>query len=71
MGACWVSLLNPSIFQQAIGESTDYDGVIQANLDLDAVELYEKLAVRDIQDAGGPVARCVSIAPKHKTDTLA
>ncbi len=42
---------NPSIFQQSIGESSDYDEVIHANLDLDAVELYEKLAVRDIQDA--------------------
>jgi transaldolase len=46
---------NPSIFQKAIGESADYDGLIKAILKsqphIDVYDLYEKLAVEDIQMA--------------------
>ncbi len=40
---------NPTIFQQAIGESDDYDAGIRAYMDLEAYDIYEKLAVEDIQ----------------------
>jgi len=42
---------NPSIFQKAIGETSDYDDVILDNKDEDATAIYETLAIRDIQDA--------------------
>jgi transaldolase/glucose-6-phosphate isomerase len=45
---------NPSIFEKAIGEGGDYDERIRTALakgDLDASELYERLAVADIQAA--------------------
>jgi transaldolase len=46
---------NPSIFQKAIGESSDYDELIkkaiEAKPDIDVNALYEKLAVEDIQMA--------------------
>ncbi|MEO1668376.1 MAG: bifunctional transaldolase/phosoglucose isomerase [Chloroflexota bacterium] len=42
---------NPSIFQQAIGETADYDDEIAAHLDNGAHDLYERLAIRDIQEA--------------------
>ena len=45
---------NPSIFEKAIGEGGDYDDRIQAALDqgdLEPTELYERLAIKDIQDA--------------------
>ncbi|HMG32892.1 MAG TPA: bifunctional transaldolase/phosoglucose isomerase [Blastocatellia bacterium] len=44
---------NPSIFEKAIVGSTDYKDFLDASssLGLDAKSLYEKLAVRDIQDA--------------------
>jgi transaldolase / glucose-6-phosphate isomerase len=42
---------NPSIFQKAIGGTTDYDDMIRVHLDADAHDIYEKLAIRDIQDA--------------------
>lgn len=42
---------NPAIFQQAIGESDDYDDAIRELLDLDAEAIYERLAVADIQQA--------------------
>lgn len=42
---------NPTIFQKAIGGSADYDNTILANLDLDAKDLYERLALEDIQHA--------------------
>src|SRR5262252_1923364 len=44
---------NPSIFEKAIVGSTDYKDVLEAqgSSDLDAKSLYEKLAIRDIQDA--------------------
>ncbi|MEM6285211.1 MAG: transaldolase family protein, partial [Chloroflexota bacterium] len=42
---------NPSIFQQAIGDTTDYDDQIAAHLDEDAYTRYERLVIRDIQEA--------------------
>jgi transaldolase len=44
---------NPSIFEKAIAGSRDYDGLLDAALreTRDPVEVYERLAVRDIQDA--------------------
>jgi len=45
---------NPSIFEKAIGEGRDYDAALQALLeqgDLEAGDLYERLAIADIQAA--------------------
>jgi len=42
---------NPAIFQKAIGESDTYDSSITHLLDLDAYNIYEKLAIEDIQRA--------------------
>src|SRR5712675_941265 len=44
---------NPSIFEKAIAGSSDYKDILEApdaRL-LDAQDLYERIAVRDIQDA--------------------
>ncbi len=42
---------NPTIFQNAIGKTTDYDAQIAEHLDADANTIYEALVVRDIQQA--------------------
>jgi transaldolase / glucose-6-phosphate isomerase len=44
---------NPAIFEKAISGSADYAASLTAlgGLNLDAVGLYERLAIRDIQDA--------------------
>lgn len=42
---------NPSIFQKAIGESDDYDAGMMHLLELEPYEIYEKLAIEDIQQA--------------------
>lgn len=42
---------NPSIFQKAIGDSDTYDEAILAILDLEAQDIYESLAIEDIQNA--------------------
>jgi transaldolase / glucose-6-phosphate isomerase len=44
---------NPSIFEKAIVGSTDYEDVIESaeSAALDAKALYEKLAIKDVQDA--------------------
>jgi transaldolase/glucose-6-phosphate isomerase len=45
---------NPSIFEKAIGESSLYDDMLKSlasQPDLDATSRYEKIAIRDIQDA--------------------
>jgi transaldolase/glucose-6-phosphate isomerase len=44
---------NPSIFEKAIVGSTDYEEVIESpeSAALDANALYEKLAIKDVQDA--------------------
>lgn len=42
---------NPSIFQKAIGDSDTYDDDILTMLDLEAQEIYESLAIEDIQNA--------------------
>ena len=46
---------NPSIFQKAIGDSDTYDDDILTMLDLEAQNIYEALAIEDIQNATGPV----------------
>jgi len=42
---------NPSIFQKAIGQSDDYDSVITSLIEFSPEDVYEKLAVEDIQHA--------------------
>jgi transaldolase/glucose-6-phosphate isomerase len=42
---------NPTIFQKAIGGSADYDPAIHLLLDLEPYDIYERLAVDDIQRA--------------------
>jgi transaldolase/glucose-6-phosphate isomerase len=45
---------NPSIFEKAIGGGTDYDSALKAaesEADYDAMSLYERLAIEDIQSA--------------------
>ena len=42
---------NPSIFQKAIGDSDTYDGAVLTMLDLEAKDIYEALAIEDIQNA--------------------
>lgn len=44
---------NPAIFEKAVSSGTAYDAFIRENAasSKDAVDLYEKLAVRDVQDA--------------------
>ena len=42
---------NPSIFQKAIGDSDTYDEAILTILDLEAQDIYESLAIEDIQNA--------------------
>ena len=42
---------NPSIFQKAIGGSNTYDSAIMTMLDMDAPDIYEALAIDDIQNA--------------------
>jgi transaldolase/glucose-6-phosphate isomerase len=44
---------NPAIFEKAIAGSTDYESVIESkeSAGLDAKSLYEKIAVKDVQDA--------------------
>jgi transaldolase len=45
---------NPSIFEKAIGEGDDYDARLRAALgggDFQGIDLYERLAIADIQDA--------------------
>src|SRR5947199_8135796 len=44
---------NPSIFEKAIAGSTDYRDLLDdpASRNFDAQALYERIAVRDIQDA--------------------
>jgi transaldolase / glucose-6-phosphate isomerase len=42
---------NPTIFQKAIGNSDDYDDSMSHLLDLEPEEIYERLAIEDIQHA--------------------
>ena len=45
---------NPSIFEKAIGDSSLYDDILHklaARKDLSTTEIYEQIAIRDIQDA--------------------
>jgi transaldolase / glucose-6-phosphate isomerase len=42
---------NPTIFQKAIGDSDDYNDGMMTLLELDPYQIYEKLAIEDIQAA--------------------
>jgi transaldolase/glucose-6-phosphate isomerase len=42
---------NPTIFQKAIGGSSDYDAGIETMLDLEPYGIFENLAIEDIQNA--------------------
>jgi transaldolase len=42
---------NPTIFARAIGDSDEYDAAISGLLDLEAPDIYEALAIADIQAA--------------------
>ncbi len=42
---------NPAIFQKAIGESDDYDEGMMHLLELEPYDIYERLAIEDIQQA--------------------
>ncbi len=42
---------NPAIFQKAIGESDDYDAGMMHLLELEPYDIYERLALEDIQQA--------------------
>ncbi len=44
---------NPAIFEKAIAGSTDYSDIVEElqKLDIPAMEFYERIAIRDIQDA--------------------
>ena len=45
---------NPAIFEKAIAESSDYDGILKelaSRPELNATTRFEQIAIRDIQDA--------------------
>lgn len=42
---------NPAIFQKAIGESETYDSAMSHMLELEPMQVYERLAIADIQKA--------------------
>jgi transaldolase/glucose-6-phosphate isomerase len=42
---------NPTIFQKAISDSNDYDESLMTMLDLNAQDIFERLAIEDIQRA--------------------
>ncbi|HML20378.1 MAG TPA: bifunctional transaldolase/phosoglucose isomerase [Aggregatilinea sp.] len=42
---------NPTIFAKAIGDTQEYDAAVAELLDLDAGEIYERLAIEDIRGA--------------------
>ncbi len=73
---------NPSIFQKAIGDSDTYDSAIMTMLDLEAQDIYEALAIEDIQNAtdlfrplydradGGDGFVSLEVSPLLARDTL-
>jgi transaldolase/glucose-6-phosphate isomerase len=77
---------NPSIFEKAIAQGGDYDGQLQLlleNEDRPALDLYERLAVTDIQAAadlfrsvydglgGLDGYASIEVSPRHALDTEA
>jgi transaldolase len=58
---------NPSIFEKAIAGSKDYDKLLQAALreTRDPVAVYERLAVRDIQDAADELRSVYDVTRAH------
>jgi transaldolase / glucose-6-phosphate isomerase len=58
---------NPAIFEKAIVGSTDYESVIESkeSAALDAKELYEKIAVKDVQDAANILRPVYEQSKRH------
>jgi transaldolase/glucose-6-phosphate isomerase len=59
---------NPAIFEKAIGQGADYDASLQQALqrgDLSVVELYERLAIEDIQAAADVLRPVYDATSKH------
>src|SRR3984893_525034 len=58
---------NPSIFAKAISTSKDYSDILESPeaKKLNATQLYEKIAVRDVQDASD-IFRPVYEEPRHR-----
>ena len=59
---------NPSIFEKAILGSNDYDEELEelARQDLDAQEIYEQIAVRDVQMAADVLAEAAAVDVKRR-----
>src|SRR5947209_96823 len=59
---------NPAIFEKAIAGSTDYQDILEdpAARSLNAKQIYEKIALRDIQDAADILASVYAAA--HSRD---
>src|SRR5260370_7648755 len=58
---------NPAIFEKAIVGSTDYEAVIESkeSAALDAKALYEKIAVKDVQDAADILRPAYEQSERH------
>jgi transaldolase/glucose-6-phosphate isomerase len=58
---------NPSIFEKAIVGSTDYESVIDSkeSAGLDAKALYEKIAIKDVQDAADILRAVYDESKRH------
>src|SRR5258707_11059328 len=58
---------NPAIFEKAIVGSTDYQSVIESkeSAGLDAKGLYEKIAVKDVQDAADILRSVYDESKRH------
>jgi transaldolase/glucose-6-phosphate isomerase len=58
---------NPAIFEKAIVGSTDYQSVIESkeSADLDGKGLYEKIAVKDVQDAADILRSVYDESKRH------
>ena len=61
---------NPAIFEKAITGSTDYNDacwrVLAKHKDLDAMAIYEQIAIRDIQDAADALAAGLRARPRRR-----
>jgi transaldolase/glucose-6-phosphate isomerase len=59
---------NPSIFEKAIAETTDYDAALEAaekHGDCDVMALYERLAIDDIQHAADVLRSVYEATERH------
>ena len=59
---------NPSIFEKAISSSKDYADILESPdaKKLNATQLYEKIAIRDVQDAADIFKPGVRREPSHR-----